>query len=91
VFGARFMSIGSDNEDLGKVFGVRSGVLVTKVVSGPASTAGMLSGDVIVRAAGRELTSVAEFFHMIESRGDERTVELDVVRRGKPLKLLLRW
>jgi serine protease Do len=91
VFGARFVSIGSDNEELGSVFGVKSGVLVTSVVSGAARTAGVRGGDVIVRAAGRDVTSVPQFLHLLESLGDDRTVELDVVRKGKPLKMLLRW
>ena len=90
-FGARFVSIGSDNEELGSVFGVKSGVLVTYVSPGAARTAGMRGGDVIVRAAGRDVTSVPQFLHLLESRGDDRTVELDVVRKGKPLKMLLRW
>ena len=91
VFGARFVAIGSDNEELGSVFGVKSGVLVTSVVPGAARTAGVRGGDVIIRAAGRDVTSVPQFLHLLESRGDDRTVELDVVRKGKPLKMLLRW
>jgi S1-C subfamily serine protease len=91
VFGARFVSIGRDNEELGNVFGVKAGVLVTKVAQGPASTAGLLGGDVIVRAAGRDLTSVGQFFEVVASHREERAMELDVVRRGKPLKLSLRW
>jgi membrane-associated protease RseP (regulator of RpoE activity) len=91
VFGARFVSIGRDNEELGNAFGVKAGVLVTKVAPGPASEAGLRGGDVIVRAAGRDLSSVAQFFELVQMRGDERALELEVVRRSKPLKLTLRW
>jgi membrane-associated protease RseP (regulator of RpoE activity) len=91
VFGARFVSIGKDNEELGNVFGVKAGVLVTKVAEGPANAAGLRGGDVIVRAAGRDLSSVAQLFELVEARSDDRAVELEVVRRGKPLKLALRW
>jgi serine protease Do len=91
VFGARFVSIGRDNEELGHAFGVKAGVLVTKVAQGPASEAGLRGGDVIVRAAGRDLSSVAQFFELVQARGDERALELEVVRRSKPLKLTLHW
>jgi serine protease Do len=89
VAGAKLAEIRS--EDLGHVFGVSRGVLVTDVFSDPAREAGLHGGDVIVRADGRDLTSVAQLRRIVAAHGGDRAVELEIVRQKKTRSLTLRW
>jgi len=78
--------------ELGESFGVDAGVLLTHVAeSSPARTSGLRSGDVIVKANGEDVTSIPQLRRIIAGAGDDRRVELRVVRQKKPTNLTLRW
>jgi len=89
IAGARLKEI---NEDSWKrIFGVPAGVFIIEVLGGPARSSGLLGGDVIVRADGREVTTIPQLRRIIERRSDERSVELEIVRRRQTRSLTLRW
>jgi S1-C subfamily serine protease len=46
---------------------------------------------VIVRANGEDVTSIAQLRRIISSAGDDRRVELRVVRFKKTIPVTLRW
>ena len=76
---------------LGDAIGVDRGVLVLSVAPGvPAHEAGLLDGDVIVRAGGRQVRTVEELRSVLEG-GDSRAVKLEVARKGKVRHVTLRW
>ncbi len=75
---------------LGEAIGVETGVLVISVAPGaPAHEAGLLDGDVIVKANGRDVRSVHELRRVLVST-DGRSVRLDVTRKGKVRQVTLR-
>jgi serine protease Do len=77
--------------DLRDYFGVESGLLVLRVARGtPGGRAGLRGGDVIVRANGRDVTSVRGL-QLALARSSARTVELEVVRKKERHSLTLRW
>jgi S1-C subfamily serine protease len=77
VAGAELTDMGSG---LAEYFDVDEGVLVLRVAPDtPASQAGLQEGDVIVRAGGESVSSVAE---LRRSFTDDGNVEMEVVRRG---------
>jgi len=79
------------NDDLRDAFGGRRGVLVIAVASGtPAAQAGLRGGDVIVRADKRSVQTPAALQRAVQ-RADDRTVALEVVRKGKERRVILRW
>lgn len=64
------------------------GVLVVQVVPGtPAHRYGIRQGDIIVRAAGREVRRASELREAVEDSIDRECVELEVVRGTKQVKL----
>lgn len=66
------------------------GALVREVVpEGPAGKAGLLPGDVIVGFEGKPITDSYELPLLAGEAGVGRTVKLDVLREGKPVKLPL--
>jgi S1-C subfamily serine protease len=56
----------------------------------PAHEAGLVDGDVIVRADGRAVHSVHELSRVLASAGG-RAVRLDVSRKGTVRQVTLRW
>ena len=78
------------NPELARYFRVDDGVLVLQVSrSTPAARAGLQGGDVIVRAAGRPVGSVAD---LRRAFGDlEGEVRLEVVRQGQRRQLDVEW
>jgi S1-C subfamily serine protease len=80
------------NEGLKRAFSVTvDGALVLQVLPRtPAFNAGLASGDVIVRAAGRPVTTVEVFRRTVEA-ATGRSVELETIRAGAPRKVTLRW
>jgi membrane-associated protease RseP (regulator of RpoE activity) len=88
VAGAKVETI---NEGLAKTIGVKSGVLVLRVAPGtPAYESGLRDGDVILRAAGRQVSSVRELRALIEGEHDT-DVKLMIQRERRQRELNLRW
>jgi len=89
VMGARLATI---NEGLGKTVGVKSGVLVITAAPGtPAYRSGLRDGDVILRAAGEELTSVRDFRALVQDGEKEDGVRVVIMRDKKTKEITLRW
>ena len=73
------------------IFDVASGVLVTDVFSDPARVSGLKVGDVILRADGQDLTSVAQLRRIVDTHRSDRTVELQIVRQKRARTVTLHW
>ena len=73
------------------IFDVGSGVLVTDVFSDPARASGLKVGDVILRADGRDLTSVAQLRRVVDTHRSDRSVELQIVRQKRARTITLHW
>ena len=91
VGGAQLTTI---TEGLGKAIGLSWGVLVTSApVGSPAYESGLVDGDVILmvgRQAVRRVSEVVDLVGLAAENGD-RAVDLQVVRRRKPMKITLKW
>ena len=88
VAGARLTPVDEDWRDL---VGVDRGLVVTDVSLGsPAKEAGLRKGDVIVAVDDVPVSSVRVLQRAL-SISDSRTVKLQVVRKGKPQTVVLRW
>jgi Do/DeqQ family serine protease len=77
-------------DELGQTFGVRErqGVLVADVMkAGPAETAGMRAGDVIVEFAGAQVTEVPDLQRHAADAAPGKRVRLVVVRDGARVPL----
>jgi S1-C subfamily serine protease len=77
--------------ELGRIFGVASGLLVTEVFSDPAQSSGLRGGDVIVAADGQDITRLLQLRRIISSHNDDRAVELEIVRQKRTRTVTLRW
>jgi membrane-associated protease RseP (regulator of RpoE activity) len=78
------------NPGLAEYFGVMSGVLVLNAREGtPAANAGIRAGDVIVRANGVTITSVADLRRVIGQAGPRAPVEIRLLRHGQPVDVRL--
>ena len=89
VGGARVETI---SEGLGNAIGVKEGVLVMRVRPGtPAAKAGLHDGDVIVRAGGQKIRTVAELLSLFSMGDPEEGVKLLIVRDRKEKDVTLRW
>jgi hypothetical protein len=80
------------NEGLSRYFGnVRSGALVIDVAGDtPAARAGLEPGDVIVRAAGRDVNDPEDVRRAL-MRAENGRVALEVLRQGRRRELTLEW
>lgn len=77
---------------LADVLGVRQGVLLVNVPSGtPAERSGLRDGDVVVRAASAEIRDPAALHMAMLHAGPAKSLLLDVVRKGRPQRITLRW
>lgn len=77
--------------DLAETLGVDRGLLVITAGRGsPAERSGLKGGDVIVAADGRSVTAAAHFRQAVD-RAEHRSLRLQVIRKGKPMTLDLRW
>lgn len=89
VAGAEMVPV---NPGLGDVLGVRSGVLIVNVPGGtPAARSGLRAGDVVVRAGATEIVSPRVLNAAMLRAGPVKTLQLDVVRKGKSQRVTLRW
>ena len=87
IAGARLTPL---NRELGSYFGVGQGLLVVEVAAGtPAADAGMLPGDVVVRAQGRETATLEGLRRELARGGGYSAALLTVVRKGQRLELAL--
>jgi S1-C subfamily serine protease len=88
VAGARMETL---TPGLAEAIGVERGVLVIAVAPGvPAHESGLLDGDVILRANGRDIDSVGDL-SLALAKSDDKSVRLDVARKGKVRQVTLRW
>ena len=89
VFGAELSSVDAES---GRAYGVQSGLLVNSVPEGtPARESGLRGGDVIVRAAGQPVVSLAQFRAILRRHLAERALPVEVERDRKLLPLTLAW
>jgi hypothetical protein len=84
VWGASLATI---DTNLAAVLDVKGGVLVTSVGSEtPASRGQLQSGDIIVKVAGRPVKTVRDIY---AGGDDARSIQLDIVRKHKPMKITI--
>lgn len=89
VAGAEMVPV---NRELGDVLGVRHGVLLVNVPAAtPADRSGLRAGDVVIRAATTEIREPSGLHMAMVHAGPAKTLQLDVVRKGKPQRVTLRW
>lgn len=80
------------NAGLKAYFPVDHGALVVNVLPrSPAAQAGIVSGDVIVRAQDEPVTAISVLQRQIQGAGDRRNVTLDIIRAKQPTVVTLRW
>lgn len=69
---------------------LRHGVVVRRVMQGPASDAGLMVGDVITTLDRKQVESVGEFEMIVSQLPEDRAVPMRIVRRGSPLFIPLK-
>jgi len=76
--------INRDNEIGVKINEVR-GVVIVRVIEGtPAETAGLQRGDIIKRVNDTEILNVTDVQSQVERGGIDVTLQVEVIRAGKP-------
>ena len=89
VAGAEMVPI---NPQLGEALGVRKGVFLVNVPAAtPADRSGLRAGDIILRAATTEIVDPAGLHMAMIHAGPAKVLQLDLVRKGRPQRLTLRW
>lgn len=90
--GAEFTAL---NDDLSEVLGVKAeGIFVTTVMEGsPARASGLRGGDVVLAADSIKLDNPVALVRAIREAGasDRTTLRLEILRKRKPMTVLLRW
>ena len=77
------------NPQLAEYFPVDEGVFVVEVMEGtPAHDAGLQGGDIIVRVAGEEVTSLSDFRSSLGVF--EGPLRIQVIRKGDRVDILIR-
>jgi hypothetical protein len=80
------------NGGLKAIFAVEHGALVLSVAPrSPAQQAGIVEGDVIVRADGEAVTAIAVLQRAIHNAGNRNRVSLDVIRDKQQRSITLSW
>ncbi len=72
--------------ELAQVFNVETtqGAVVTKIEQGsPAQKAGLMIGDVIIKANGRKVRSSIDMYNLVGLMRIGQTVDLEIIRNGK--------
>jgi len=80
-------------EDLAKSFGLEdtSGALVSQVIPGtPAETAGVKSGDIIVKFNGVKVGGASELKNMVGKERPDSTATLTIIRNKKTMDLTVK-
>lgn len=91
VAGAQLVAV---TEGLGRAIGVQHGVLVTYAPAGsPAYQSGLRDGDVLTRAAGQLLRTVADLRMRVAAAAEngEHSLALELVRGKRARKATLSW
>jgi S1-C subfamily serine protease len=82
------IGVGLDNLPPELKRSLNGGALVRSVMpGGPASRAGLRSGDVIVAAAGKPVAGPSQMVDAVEANGVGRPMALRVMRGGTPVQL----
>lgn len=88
VAGAELVAL---DRTVGQQYGVRDGLLVTRVGMGtPAARADLRPGDVIVRAGGARVSRPADLQVAIRDASD-RSLALEIIRKQTKRTVQLRW
>ncbi|MDH5492485.1 MAG: PDZ domain-containing protein, partial [Myxococcales bacterium] len=69
-----------------------SGVVVTQMIADPSNRsamAGISTGDVIVGVGGTSVANLAELYTLTTSLDTGQGIQIDALRRGQPISLLL--
>lgn len=77
-----------------RMLGVKQGVFVVRAPVGSfAAQSGLQDADVIVKVSGQPVVSVGQVRTLVEaaSEAGERSVDLEVVRERRTIRLPLRW
>lgn len=86
--GAEFTQL---NAGLGRYFQTEKGMLVLRVAPGsPAARAGLESGNVVVRANGRDVETLRDLRQAVGAAEDP-TAKLEVIRQGRRREMTMRW
>ena len=94
VGGVAGAQMGNLTPDWARLMGVARGVLVLRAPAGsPAAESGLRDADVIVRAAGRDVHTLAELRDLIAAvaGNGERSMTIELVRERKARGGILRW
>ncbi len=84
------VKIRSVSEDMAASLGMKepTGALIENVTAnGPAAKAGMLDGDVVTKFDGRDVASVRALTRAVAQTQVEKTVDVEILRKGKPQTL----
>jgi serine protease Do len=84
------ITIAALTEELMTEHNVTNGVLVTQIVNGPASRAGVRRGDIILSVDGNNIKGVKHFNELLEKLPAGKTVAMLVQRGGSPTFLAVR-
>lgn len=85
--GVRFRDVTSDDATREKLPAI-AGAFVTEVVAGgPAATAGLAAGDVVLSFDGEKVRSSRHLSRLIEETPEGREVPIEVMRAGAPRTL----
>jgi membrane-associated protease RseP (regulator of RpoE activity) len=80
------------NGGLKAIFAVDHGALVLNVAPrSPAQQAGIVEGDVIVRAGGEAVTAISVLQRAIQDARQKRSVSLEIIRAQQPRTITLSW
>jgi C-terminal processing protease CtpA/Prc len=83
--GVRGLQLAKLDEELGEYFRTRDGVLVIKAPRD--NPLGLRGGDVIQKIDGQAVSEPVTVMDLLHSRDGERQVSVEVLRKGKTLKL----
>ena len=89
IFGARVSPV---SPELARALKLAPGILVNDVADESlAARCGLRTGDVIVSASGRSVTSMNELQRAIVPHLSDRMVDLQIVRERKTRKITVKW
>ena len=85
--GAKLEAVTRDVAD-GLGLGRVAGAVITAITDrGPAASAGLQAGDVIMRVDGVEVTDARAVFYRLTTKGVGQTAKLSLIRKGKPVDI----